>query len=298
MISADHAHRTTLIIGAVCGALAALSWAAGFVAAKHGVQIGFSPADIAFHRFFWSGLIFLPVAFRDGIRDLGGIGWRRAIGLSLFGGPPQALLAYTGFILVPLGHGTTIQPATAALFGFIFAATFLREPVSAHRIFGAVIIVAGLLVYGAESLATIGSHGVGGDLLFVSAGLSWAIFGTLLRQWHMPGNRAVIAIGVISIAILTPIYFALGGWQHLVEHGLWENLLQVVMQGIFAGPAATYLFAHAVMALGAGRAGTFPALVPVFGVILGYLLLGAVPSWPQLIGLIIVLAGFQFTLRR
>jgi drug/metabolite transporter (DMT)-like permease len=298
MTSAEQAHRATLIIGATCGALAALSWAGGFVAAKHGVQIGFSPADIAFHRFFWSGLLLLPTFFRAGIRDLGGIGWGRALALTLVGGPAQALLAYTGFILVPLGHGTTIQPATAALSGLLLAALFLGESVSPRRIAGAAAIIAGLLVYGAESLTTIGSSGVVGDLLFVSAGLSWAIFGTLLRQWHVPGMRAVVAIGVVSIVLLAPVYFLFGGWGQLARHGLFENLLQIVMQGIFAGPVATYLFAHAVMALGAGRAGTFPALVPVFGVIVGFLALGVVPSLAQLIGLAIVLIGFQFTLRR
>ena len=61
-----------MIIGIVCGTLAALAWAAGFVVAKHGIQVGFSPADLAFHRFFWSGLLMLPLIVREGLRDLGG----------------------------------------------------------------------------------------------------------------------------------------------------------------------------------------------------------------------------------
>lgn len=298
MTADDKIQRQVTIIGVTCGTLAAAAWAGGFVAAKHAVQIGFSPADIAFHRFFWSGLFLLPAFFRQGPRDLGGIGWGRGFALSLFGGPAQALLAYCGFILVPLGHGTTIQPACAALFGLILAGVALREHISPMRLFGAAAIVAGLVLYGAESLMTSGGSGVVGDLLFVSAGLSWAIFGTLLRQWNVSGTRAVVAIGVISITALAPVYFLLGGWSRLSQHGLFENVLQVVMQGVFAGPAATYLYAHAVMALGAGRAGTFPALVPVFGVIFGFLLLGAMPTLTEFIGLAIVLIGFQFTLRK
>ena len=73
---------------------------------------------------------------------------------------------------------------------------------------------------------------------------------------------------------------------------------EALAQGVLAGALPIYLFAHAVMALGAGRAATFPALVPVFGVILGYLTLGVVPSPAQFAGLAIVLIGFQFTLRR
>ena len=63
---------------ASCAARARPSaWAAGFVAAKHGIPIGFTPADLAFHRFFWSGLLLIPLVLREGIADLGGIGWRR-----------------------------------------------------------------------------------------------------------------------------------------------------------------------------------------------------------------------------
>jgi drug/metabolite transporter (DMT)-like permease len=287
-----------MIIGIVCGALAALAWAAGFVVAKHGVQIGFSPADLAFHRFFWSGLLVLPLMMRQGLRDLGGLGWGRGFVMTILSGPPQSLLAYSGFILVPLGHGTTIQPACAALSGLILAAVILKEDVSPRRMLGAAAIIIGLLVFGAESLATIGGSGVGGDLLFVAAGVFWASFGTLLRLWNVPGTRAVAAVGAVSVIVFAPIYLSMYGVTALARHGLFENLLQAVVQGGVAGSLPIYLFAHAVIALGGGRAATFPALVPVFGVVIGFLALGVVPSLAQLMGMLIVLLGFQFTLQR
>ena len=287
-----------MIIGIVCGTLAAFAWAAGFVVAKHGIQIGFSPADLAFHRFFWSGLLVLPLIVRDGLRDLGGIGWGRGLVMSILSGPPQSLLAYSGFILVPLGHGTTIQPACAALSGLILASLVLHEKPTAQRIIGGAIIIGGLLMFGAESLTTIGSAGVGGDLLFASAGLFWATFGTLLRLWNVPGTRAVSAVGAISVIVFAPIYFFVYGLSALERHSLFENLLQAVVQGGFAGSLPIYLFAHAVIALGGGRAATFPALVPVFGVVIGFLALGVVPSLAQFAGMLIVLVGFQFALRR
>ncbi len=287
-----------MIVGIVCGTLAALAWAMGFVAAKHGVQIGFSPADLAFHRFFWSGLLMLPLIVREGLRDLGGIGWSRASVLTILSGPPQSLLAYTGFMLVPLGHGTTIQPACAALSGLILASLVLHEKPTLQRIIGGAIIIAGLLMFGAESLTTIGNSGVGGDLLFASAGLFWATFGTLLRLWNVAGTRAVTAVGAVSVLVLAPIYLFIYGVSGLAKQSLFENLLQAVVQGGIAGSLPIYLFAHAVIALGGGRAATFPALVPVFGVIIGYLALGVVPTLAQFVGMLIVLVGFHFALRR
>jgi drug/metabolite transporter (DMT)-like permease len=298
MAAPDKTQGALLLIGIVCGTMAAAAWAGGFVVAKHGIEIGFTPADIAFHRFFWSGLFVLPMLFREGLRDAGGFGWKRGLAMTVFAGPPQSLIAYSGFILVPLGHGTTIQPACAALTGFIFAAAFLREHVSPRRIFGAATIIVGLLIFGAESLATLGGPGVGGDLLFVTAGMFWASFGTLVRLWSVPGTQAVVAVSSISMLVFAPAYLLIYGWSDLARHGFLENLLQAVVQGGLAGVLAIYLFTHAVFALGAGRAATFPALVPVFGVIIGYLALGVVPTLAQLAGMVVVLIGFQFTLRR
>jgi drug/metabolite transporter (DMT)-like permease len=291
------ARSSGVLIGALCGSGAAFGWAAGFVAAKHGIGIGFSPADLAFHRFVWTGLLLMPMVLRDGIADLGGFGWGRGLVVTVLSGPPQALLAYTGFMLVPLGHGTTIQPACAALFGLILASLVLGERMTAQRIIGAVAIIAGLIVFGVESLATIGSHGVGGDLLFTTAGLFWATFGMLLRQWRLVGVRAVAVVGALSVLIYAPLHALFIGYDGMLRMGWQENLLQLVVQGILAGMLPIYLFARAVMLLGAGRAATFPALVPGFALIIGYLALGVLPSIAQLVGLVIVVIGFRFALR-
>ena len=286
-----------VLIGTLCGTAAAMGWAAGFVVAKHGVSIGFAPADLAFHRFFWSGLVLMVLALRKGVVKLGGVGWGRGIVLSVLSGPTQAMLAYSGFMLVPLGHGTTIQPACAAVFGLILASLVLRERASPQRIFGGAIIVAGLIVFGIESFTTIGGHGVGGDLLFAMAGLWWATFGTLLRYWRVPGMQAAAVVGAVSIIVFAPIHAVLYGYEGILRQGLLENLLQIVVQGVLAGALPSYLFARSVVLLGAGRAATFPALVPGFGLIIGFLALGVVPSLAQVAGLVIVLVGFRFVVR-
>lgn len=286
-----------LLVGVLCGVGAALAWAAGFAVAKHGISIGLSPADLAIHRYFWTGLLLVPLIVRDGIADLGGVGWGRGFILAVLSGPTQALVAYTGFIYVPFGHGTTIQPATAALAGIVLAAVLLKERLSASRIVGAVTIIAGLVVFGIESFATIGTHGIGGDLLFATAGAFWALFGILLRQWQVTGIRISAAVGLMSVLVYGPIYFLFIGTENMLRFGWGENLLQIVVQGLVAGVLPIFLFARSVALLGAGRASTFPALVPGFSLIIGLLALGIVPSIAQLIGLAIVLVGFRFALR-
>jgi len=291
------AKSSNILVGVLCGIAAAFGWAAGFATAKHGIDTGFSPADLSFHRFFWSGLLLTPLALRHGVIKLGGIGWGRGFALTILAGPTQALVAYTGFILVPLGHGTTIQPACAALSGLILATLVLGERPTVHRIVGGGIIIMGLIVFGVESLATIGSHGVGGDLLFAAAGVFWAAFGTLLRLWRVPGLPAAAVVGVFSIVLFAPLYAAFVGFDNMMRLGLAENVLQALVQGLLAGALPIFLFARSVILLGAGRAATFPALVPGFALIIGYVALGIMPSIPQIVGLVIVAVGFRFVVK-
>lgn len=284
--------RSATALGVLCGTGAALCWALGFVAARHGVTIGMSPLVIALHRYIWPGLALLPLAAAGSFADLGGVGWRRAILLALFGGLPLALLSYLGFLFVPLGHGGIIQPSCAALGGLVLARLVLKEPLPPRRVAGALAIIVGLGVIGSEALKTMGGQGVAGDLLFVAAGCFFAIFGMLVRMWRVTAIRAATMTSVLSLAGLPMLLFT---FANMLAAGIFENLLQAVVQGALAGAGATYLFARAVVLLGAARAVLFPSLVPPFTLLIGYLALGEDPSLSQLIGLVIVVVGFQLT---
>ena len=291
-VSAVPADRRTMLLGVLCGAGSALFWAFGFVAARHGVLVGMSPLVLSLHRFVWPGLALLPLVAAHGIGDLGGLGWRRGIALTAFGGLPLALWSYVGYIYVPLGHGSIIQPSCAAIGGLVLARLFIKESLPPRRIVGAAIIVAGLAVIGAEALHTMGRDGIVGDLLFVAAGSSFAVFGMLLRLWSIAPMRAAAVTSVLSLVGLPILFF---GYDNVVAAGFWENMLQAVVQGVFAGPAAIYLFTRAVILLGAGRAALYPSLVPPFSLLIGFLALGEVPSLAQLAGLAIVVVGFRLT---
>ncbi len=284
--------RSSTARGVLCGIGAALCWAFGFVAARHGITDGMSPLAIGLHRFTWGGLVLLPLAAQRGFADLSGIGWRRGTILTLVGGLPQAVLSYAGFLFVPLGHGGIIQPACAALCGLVLASLVIRELLPLRRIAGALAIVLGLSIIGAEALRTMGAHGLVGDFMFAAAGCSFAAFGMLLRLWRIEPMAAVAVTGIFSLAGLPLLLFSL---DNALRAGVFENLLQAVVQGIFVGPAAIYLFTRAVVLLGVSRAAVFPSLVPPFTLLVGFLALGEAPSVSQLAGLVIVVVGFRLT---
>lgn len=287
-----------IAVGVLCGAGAALGWAAGLAMALHGIRIGLAPTDLVLHRYVWLGLLLLPFVFRNGFARPGGITWPQGLALTLFAGPMLAVFSYSGFLLVPLGHGAVIQPSSAAVGGLIVTALFLHEPLARTRVIGAAAIVTGLVIYGGESVTTIGTSGILGDLSFVAAGLSWALFGLLLALWRIEAVRAAAVITTVSFLLYTPFHGWLFGFERILAAGLTENFLQALVQGIFAGAGGIYLFTRAVVLLGPGRAAVFPALVPGFTMLIGYLFLGEVPSIAQLAGFAVVTFGFYLVILR
>src|SRR5262249_45855440 len=183
-------------------------------------------------------------------------------------------------------------PSCAALGGLVLATLVLKEKLPTSRAAGALVIVAGLAVIGADALATIGTHGLIGDLSFVTAGLMFAAFATLLRLWRIAPMRAVASVVSLVDAAIQWLAFS---FERMIAMGLTENLVQFAVHGIFAGAAATYLFTRSVVLLGGGRAAVFPSLVPGFTLLIGFLTLGEVPSLAQLAGFAIVLRGFRLT---
>ncbi|SEM76582.1 DMT family transporter [Bradyrhizobium sp. OK095] len=285
------------LLGVVCGLSAALFWALGFAGTRHGLKIGFTPVDLLAHRYVWSGIAFLPLVLRAGVSDLCGIGWGRGLVLMVLGGPVMSLISYTGFQYVPLGHGSVIQPSCATLGGLLLAALFLKERISASRFVGALVIVGGLGVIGAESIGHIGADGVQGDLIFVLTGLMFAGFGALLRGWRVSAVSAALVINVLSLLLL-PVYLWSVGLARIMAIGIGENAIQALAQGVLAGPAALYLYAVSVQRLGVARAAVFPACVPALTLLTGWLLLGEQPTMLQTAGLATVLCGFYLAQRQ
>ena len=81
-------HAAGIFVGVLCGAARRVGLGGRFRRRQARHTIGFTPADLAFHRFFWAGLLLMPLALRDGISDLGGIGWGR--GMVMTSGRPAA----------------------------------------------------------------------------------------------------------------------------------------------------------------------------------------------------------------
>lgn len=286
---------TGLGAGVVLGLITASIWAGYIVLVRQGVTSGFQPIDMAAARYWPAGLILLPVLLRHGIRDLAGIGWGRGIVLTVFAGPPFALLLSYGLSFAPVSHGGVIAPATLTLMTTLLTVIFIGERLSRGRGFGLFLIVCGLvLVAGSGFLHSFDINLLYGDLLVIAAPSCWAVFTLLLRVWHIDAARGTAAVSVIGGLAIVPLHLAFADYAHLATVDPWEIARQFFGQGVLNGFLATLLFAVTVSRIGPARAGVFPSLVPALTILIGAPLLGEVPTVWQFAGLAVVTTGLVF----
>lgn len=282
--------------GFACGATMALGASLSFAAARAGILEGLLAIDMVFARFVVAGLIMLPLLIRFGVGDLAGLGWRRALVLTLLGGAPFALLQTGGYGFAPLAHGAVIAPSTVTILSTIGAALFLHERLGRDHLAGAAIVLVGIVLIGWDGLTQPGGERAWlGDLMFFASSVLWAGFTLMLRHWRVPPLRATAVVSVLSFLIATPVYLAAMGPAHLVALPLGFLAFQGLVQGGIQGAVTMVAYSQAVMLLGVSRAVLFPAIVPAVSVLLGIPIVGEIPGPLQVGGLCLVTLGLLTT---
>jgi len=288
-----YGNRGSLGAGVAIGLCTALIWAGYIVVLREGMQSGYRPIDMAAARYWPAGLILLPVLLRAGIRDLGGVGWLRGAVLTVFAGPPFALILSSGLALTPVSHGGVIAPATMTLMTTLLTVIFLKERLSTARGLGIFLIASGLLlIAGLAFLTTFNTDVLIGDLLVVAAPSLWAVFTVLLRVWQIDAVRGTAAVSVLGGLVILPIHLAVSDYGALVAQHGWADIgLQFLAQGGMNGFLATLLFLVTVSRIGPARAAVFPSLVPALSLLIGAPLLGEQPDAIQMGGLVLATLG-------
>ena len=266
------------LTGIAAGIFAALIWATYLVFAKSGTGVGLMPQDFVLLRFGTAAAIMLPWLLRNDPRTLAGIGWRRAIILTVLAGPPFILLGTGGYVFAPLAHGAVIQPSTITLVSMFAAAFLLKERLTADKLIGVALIIAGLAVIASHASAMGGGHVWIGDLLFTAAGLSWTGFTILIKRWQLGAFAVTAAVSTVSAIIVVPAMLVFGDIGRIAALSTTALIAQLVVQGALSGVVAVIAFGVAVRHLGAAKAGLFPAIVPAATLIVGTVLTGAMPT--------------------
>jgi drug/metabolite transporter (DMT)-like permease len=282
---------------AVAGAVAAVVlWAGYYLLARFGLTRTLTVEDLVAARYVVPAVLLLPVGWRLGVsrRGIGGLSWGRAALLTATGGLQFGLFVTAGLQFAPPAQATMFTSAGVPLFVVMLAWPFLREVPSIGQVFGVGLILAGDALVVSRGL----SEGAGefkGQLMFVLAGLGWAIYTLLVRRWHVSGVLATVVISVGSGAVFLP-YYLLFGASHLSGAPAAEVVFQFVYMGALVGIGATLAYTVAVKVIGAQRAALTTALVPACATLLAIPLLGEIPTMAEALGVAAVTAGMPFAL--
>ncbi|HEX6957606.1 MAG TPA: DMT family transporter [Ferrovibrio sp.] len=271
--------------------LAVIIFGGSFVAGRQGALAGLGPIDLVALRYVVSGLIFLPILWRGGLKDLGGLGWPRGIVLTALAGAPYFFAVMLGLHYAPAAHGAVLNPGATPIAGLIFGLLLLGERPAAGVVIGLPLMLGGLVLVAGPAFQATGKDVWLGDVILIAAGIAYGLFTALLRRWRVPALRATAAIAVLSAVLWLPAYSMFADTAVLVRVPAVEVIGQAVFQGALVSGLAVFLYAHSVTVLGPARAGQFPALVPVVGTVLAALLLGEPLSLWQGAGVAAVCGG-------
>lgn len=269
-----------------------------------------TPFDMVFCRMLGAALVavpwtvFLVRKMQPGTYSLGGLSplpLRQTLVLGVFGGLLFSPLAYTGFTYAPAAHGAVLMPGTLPLSTALLAMLILNERFTKQRALGLVLIACGgLLVGGASLLKAFEGGSVWiGDLLFVCASSSWAMYSVLARKYKVDAVQATIAFTVFAGLCYLPLYGVLaatnnlpfGLVSHLADAPHSEIAFQMLMQGIGSGIVGNIGFTMMLKHFGPVRSTMMTALVPSLASLSAVFFLGEPLYWNLVAGLLLALIG-------
>ncbi len=202
------------------------------------------------------------------------------------------VLLYRGLQLTTATDAVLIN-ATGPLMTAVLAAVLLKERLFPRHILGGLISFfgVGLIVSGGSFERLRQWHLNVGDLYVILAVVLWGLY-SVVSRWATR-SRSVFSVTAISTWMAIPLFFgaAAAGCQPGPTHWSWHLLLAVVYIGIFPSGVAFLSWNEGVRRVGPNRAMVFYNTLPVYGSVLGVILLGESLGVEHFIGGGLILAG-------
>ena len=303
-------------LGLLAAAVTVLIWTAFIVIARASADPTrnptLNPFDIVYARLWGAALILLPWGWWLTRRDrAAGLSQGSLFGLSplplsttvqvgFFGGLLYAMLAYSGFVHAPAAHASVLMPGSLPLWTALLALVVLGDRITPARALGLVCIVLGDLLVGGASLLHAFDGGTvwRGDLLFISAAMTWATYSVLTRRHALEAVRATIAITAFGFLAYVPAYSLLL-WLQLVPGTAWsapfsDFAFQMLVQGVGSVVVSGISFTKMIQYYGPVRSTMITALVPGLSALAAVVFLNEPLQWNLLAGLALVTVGILF----
>ncbi len=267
-------------------------WSGWIVTSRAGAQSPLTIYDIAALRFGVSGLIALPVILY--FKPWRGLSlWKTAV-VSTLPGIPYILIVYSAFVYAPAAHGGVFMNGVLPVITIALGWYWLKDKPHKMQIFGSLLIIAG------ASITMFGDTGAStetswiGDICFILAGLSFALYMVVTRLWHITSLQVIFCSSVVNGALLVPVWYFLLP-SGMSDASLSEIGLQAFYQGVLATLLGMVLVAYAVQNIGAPITAAMMSGVPAIAAMLGYWILGEEFGFMGWVSLAILTPGIIVT---
>jgi drug/metabolite transporter (DMT)-like permease len=281
--------------GYVAAMATVIIWAGFILMSRMAGKTGLTGWDIVALRLGTATLVLLPFSLK-----LPAGTWRssKLWTMALSGGLTFLVLVYAGFKLAPAAHGGILLPGMQPFLVTALAWLLLGVRPPLQRMLALTPIAAGVLCVAIPVIVGThtGSSTWTGDVLMLSASVTWAAYSVLVKKWPHDPWLLTRFVALASCLVYMPAYllFLPKGLDQVPMSML---LLQGLYQGLGPTIVAMLLFLRAVNILGAERTGALVALVPVLAG-LGAVPLLNEPLSPWLVaGLLLVSGGAFFAAR-
>lgn len=246
---------------------------------------GFGAVPLVEVRLALGALVLSPFLWRERARFTTAL-WLRLAGIAVVNSAVPFVLFAWAAQRSPAGVGA-ITNSMAVLFTALVAYVLYRDPIGTRRALGLVAGFAGVIVLASGRMvgASIGLSVLAGTF----AALLYGIGGNLIRRHTaaVPASALAAATLLCSTLLLAPVTVAT--WPARAPDGTsWTS---AVLLGALCTGVAFSLYYRLIHRIGATRASTVTYLVPLFGILWAWLLLGEQPTATMALAAALILGG-------
>jgi drug/metabolite transporter (DMT)-like permease len=280
--------------------LAPLFWSCNWIVGR-GLSHDVPPLAMTFYRWLFAIIILAPFALPRLRNDMPIVRrhWKVLLGLGVIGIGTHNALLYVGLHYTTAVNGVILNSFIPVMIvGLSWA--LLRERLASLQVAGIAVSLGGVLtILSQGSLATIAAFRLNaGDLLIILSMAMWSIY-TIGLRYRPPAMHLLSFLFVIAcigdLAVL-PFYAA---ETALGDPMRWTTGAALALAGValFSSVLAYIFWNRGVEQVGANVAGLFVHLMPVFGVILAWLILDEQLAPFHVAGIVLILCGIYITSR-
>lgn len=275
-----------------------LLWGGTFIAGR--VLAGsVTPVDSAFLRFFIaSTVLVLVVLYREKKISIPPVKcWIPLLLLGMTGIFAYNVCFFYGLQHVTAGRAALIIASTPLAIT-LFAAFFLGEKLTPQKLWGVAFCLSGaiLVISNGHPERLLGGGFGPGEKALLGCVASWTIYSLVGR--HVLKTMSPLT-SVCYSSIIGTVLLAIPAIQQGVLIELpdisWVNWLSLLYLGVGGTAMGFSLYYQAIHKIGAARSGVFINLVPVFSVLLSWLILDEAVKPIVITGGLLILSGVSLT---